>query len=197
MNAPAKQLPPDDGMWLRSLRADVQPMTFKKGRQYAEARRVSGLVRTETGIAAKVAGSEGEKYDVQLAAADSGKIESKCNCAAWNKEGPHCKHVVAAALIYLARIRSMQADQTPASQTPVDAVPGESVNDDLSPPTGPTEFFQADAVSMPGLAKLENWLGLSAQPDLEFVYRLTPTNSQTGSRLWVIDVRCRMALGTP
>ncbi len=189
MNAPAKQLAPDDGMWLKSLRADVHPMTFKKGRQYAEARRVSGLTRTETGIAAKVSGSEGEKYDVQLAPAENGKIESSCNCAVWNKEGPHCKHVVAAALIYLARIRAMQVDAAPAvQQVQVPTEPGESVNDDLSPPVSDLPPG-AEPVVLPALAKLENWLGLSAQPDLEFVYRLTPTNSQTGSRLWVIDVR--------
>lgn len=138
-------------------------MTFKKGRQYAEARRVSMLARTDVGIAAKVAGSEGEKYDVQLAPLDEGRLESLCNCQSWNKYGPHCKHVVAAALVYLARIRARAEAAT-----------------DAPPP---------DAVSLPALAKLENWLGLSALPDLEFQYRLTPTNSPTGGRIWVVDVR--------
>ena len=74
-------LPPDDGSWLKTLKSDVQPMTFKKGRQYAEARRVSGLSRTDVGIAATVAGAEGgQKFLVQLAPTDDGKIESMCNC---------------------------------------------------------------------------------------------------------------------
>ena len=139
-------------------------MTFKKGRQYAEARRVSMLARTEVGIAAKVAGSEGEKYDVQLAPLEEGRLESLCNCQSWNKYGPHCKHVVAAALVYLARIRARAEAATDAPMAP-------------------------DPVSLPALAKLENWLGLSALPDLEFQYRLTPTNSPTGGRIWVVDVR--------
>jgi hypothetical protein len=141
-------------------------MTFKKGRQYAEARRVSMLARTEVGIAAKVAGSEGEKYDVQLAPLEEGRLESLCNCESWNKYGPHCKHVVAAALVYLARVRA-RADAAP--------IPGASP--------------APDPVSLPALAKLENWLGLSALPDLEFQYRLTPTNAPTGGRIWVVDVR--------
>ena len=48
MNAPTSKLPPDDGLWLKSLRDDVVPTIFKKGRQCAEARRVSTLARTET-----------------------------------------------------------------------------------------------------------------------------------------------------
>ena len=178
MNAPAAALPAnDDGLWLKSLKADVQPMTFKKGRQYAEARRVSGLARTDVGIAAKVAGSDGEKYDVQVAPLDDGKIESLCNCESWNKYGPHCKHVVAAALVYLARVKA-RAEAEPA----VAAVTGETDGADA-------ELIAADPVSLPALAKLENWLVLSALPDLEFQYRLTPTNAQTGGRVWVVDVR--------
>ena len=177
MNAPAAALPAnDDGLWLKSLKADVQPMTFKKGRQYAEARRVSGLARTDVGIAAKVAGSDGEKYDVQVAPLDDGKIESLCNCESWNKYGPHCKHVVAAALVYLARVKAR------AEAEPVVAAVAASTGADA-------ELIAADPVSLPALAKLENWLGLSALPDLEFQYRLTPTNAQTGGRVWVVDVR--------
>lgn len=170
MTATPRLAPDDDGSWLRGLKAEVQPMTFKKGRQYAEARRVSMLARTDVGIAAKVLGSEGEPYDVQLCPLDEGRLESLCTCQSWNKYGPHCKHVVAAALIYLARIRArMQAPVEPVAEEPP-----------VSPP---------DPVALPALAKLENWLGLSALPDLEFQYRLTPTNSPTGGRIWVVDVR--------
>ncbi len=163
-----KTLPVDDGTWLKTLKSDVQPMTFKKGRQYAEARRVAGLARTDVGIAAKVTGSEGQKYDVQVASAEGGGLESTCTCESWNKYGPHCKHVVAVGLVYLARVRARvenDAAATTAAETEV------------------------EPVLLPALAKLENWLGLSAQPDLDFHYRLSPSLSTTGGRVWVIDVR--------
>ena len=159
-------LPPDDGSWLKTLKAEVQPMTFKKGRQYAEARRVSGLSRTDVGIAATVTGSEGQKYAVQLAPTDDGAIESMCNCESWNKYGAHCKHVVAAgpgvpgpgARAGRGRRRPRGAGQHAKARPPK--------NDT----TVPERADRARA-----LAKLENWLGLSALPDLEFHYRLTPT----------------------
>ncbi len=173
MTEPAvTMLPPDDGSWLKSLKADVQPMTFKKGRQYAEAQRVSGLARTDVGIAATVAGSEGQKYSVQLAPTDNAAFESMCNCESWNKYGLHCKHVVAAGLVYLARVRK-RAEAELAAAPPVEGAAS----------SGP------EVAPLPALAKLENWLGLSALPDLEFHYRLTPTPSTTGGRAWVIDVR--------
>ncbi|MFZ5439117.1 MAG: SNF2-related protein [Myxococcota bacterium] len=161
--------PDDDGSWLKPLKAEVQPTTFQKGRQYAEARRVSGLARTDVGIAATVTGSEGQKYQVQLAPTDEGAIESLCNCESWNKYGSHCKHVVAAGLVYLARVRAR-------AESAAVAGPAGAAND-------------ADPVSLPALAKLENWLGLSALPDLEFHYRLTPAPAATGGRIWVVDVR--------
>jgi superfamily II DNA or RNA helicase len=163
-------LPADDGAWLKTLKSDVQPMTFKKGRQYAEARRVAGLARTDVGIAAKVTGSEGQKYDVQLAPLDQGGIESLCNCESWNKYGAHCKHVVAVGLVYLARLRARQEADGAASPA-------------AAPPS------DADPVTLPALAKLENWLGLSALPDLEFHYRLSPGTGAGGGRLWTVDVR--------
>ncbi len=178
LSAPAKQLPPDDGQWLKTLKAVVQPMTFKKGRQYAEARRVSGLARTDVGIAAKVQGSEGQKYDVQLAPHDDGTIESLCSCQSWNKYGPHCKHVVAAALVYLARIRA-------AEPSAAELAEGQGAQGGLKPAPAPAP----DAVPLPALAKLENWLGLSALPDLEFVYRITPVAAQTGGRSWIVEAR--------
>jgi superfamily II DNA or RNA helicase len=161
-------LPADDGAWLKPLKADVPPATFKKGREYAEARRVSGLARTDVGIAARVTGSEGQKYDVQLAPAEDGGIESLCTCEAWNKYGPHCKHVVAVGLVYLARLRARAESEAAASTAPAS---------------------EAAPVSLPALAKLENWLGLSALPDVEFHYRLSPGTGATGGRLWTIDVR--------
>ncbi|MBL8913670.1 MAG: SNF2 helicase associated domain-containing protein, partial [Archangium sp.] len=161
--------PDDDGAWLKSLKSDVQPMTFKKGREVAESRRVSGLARTDVGIAATVTGSEGQKYQVQLAPTEEGGLESLCNCDAWNKYGAHCKHVVAAGLVYLTRIKAKQAESLPPGATPTPA--------------------DADPVALPALAKLENWLGLSALPDLEFHYRLSPTNGAMGGRIWVVDVR--------
>jgi superfamily II DNA or RNA helicase len=165
-------LPPDDGLWLKTLKSEVQPVTFKKGRQYAEARRVSALARTDVGIAATVAGSEGQKYSVQMAAADDGTIESMCNCELWNKEGLHCQHVVAAGLVYLARIRSKAEAEALAT-----------------PPSIQSEGPAASEVSLPALSKLENWLGLSAALDVEFHYRLSPTQAPTGGRVWVVDVR--------
>ena len=173
-----KLLPPDDGSWLKNLKAEVQPMTFKKGGEYAAARRVSGLARTDVGIVATVAGAdEGNKYQVQLAPTEDGGIESLCNCAAWNKEGAHCKHVVAAALVYLARLRA-RGDAPATLQQP-----------DASNTLAPPPQAEVDPVLLPALAKLENWLGLSAQPDIEFHYRLSPAPSPTGGRIWIIDVR--------
>ncbi len=188
MNAPTQKLPPDDGLWLKTLKDEVQPMTFKKGRQYAEARRVSMLGRTEFGIAAKVTGNEGQKYDVQIAPSEDGKLESMCNCDSWNKYGPHCKHVVAIALIYLARIRAAQNAVALANAPPsTESEPTDEVADAPSLPPPPAEAV--DPVGVPTVAKLENWLGLSALPDLEFVYRLTPASSQTGGRSWVVEAR--------
>ncbi len=167
------QLPPDDGLWLRSLKSDVQPETFKKGRSYAEARRVSGLARTDLGIQARVMGSEDKRYNVRVGPGEGeGVIDSTCDCESWGKYGPHCKHVVATALVYLARIKSR-----------VDAAPTTGA----APGTPPVE--DADPVTLPALAKLENWLGLSALPDLEFQYRITPTPGSTGTRTWIVDVR--------
>jgi uncharacterized Zn finger protein len=167
--APADRAPAD-ARWLLSLKSEVQPVTFKKGRQYAESRRVTLLPRDGKAVAAKVLGSTGDKYDVELSPADSG-VASRCNCPSWNKYGPHCKHVVAAALVYLARTRAAESTAAPA---PVD---GEAR------PAAPE-------VSLPALAKLENWLGLSTLPEFEYFYRLTPaTRGSTGVRRWVVDAR--------
>lgn len=159
-------LPPDDGLWLKGLKSEVLPTTFTKGREVAQAQRVSMLARTDVGIAAKVTGGEGEKYDVQVAPHDDGTLDSLCSCAAWNKDGRHCKHVVAASLVYLARLKANAANEPTAD--------GDG---------------REETVSLPALAKLENWLGLSSQPDVEMLYRLTPAPNAPGGRNWVLDVR--------
>ena len=165
-------MPVDDGAWLRALKAQVQPMTFKKGRAYAEARKVMGLSRSEAGLSAKVQG-EGGRYDVTVSPGDDGPV-STCTCESWNKYGPHCKHVVAVALVYLARVR--------AAAGPVPEAVAEGA---IAPSPAPA----TEVVSLPALAKLESWLGLSSLPDFEFIYRLTPMNQGSHARQWVVDVR--------
>ena len=56
---------------------------------------------------------------------------------------------------------------------------GERARADAAPPPEP----EGEVVAFPALAKLENWLGLSALPDYEFLYRLTPSHpGATGGR---------------
>jgi superfamily II DNA or RNA helicase len=157
---------PEQAPWFKALRAEVQRTTYRKGEDYAQSGRVSRLVREGSEIRAVVEGSSGENYSVRLEIAD-GRMASHCDCPAWDKYGPHCKHVVAAALEYLARLRINGADDRSA----------------------------ADPLALPGLAKVENWLGVSALPSLEFAYRLTPSSSASGQRHWVIDVRRQDAPG--
>ncbi len=141
-------------------------MTFKKGREYAEGRRVALVQRDDSGaLTAKVTGSEGEKYDVRLEPGEGGALNSQCSCQSHGKYGAHCKHVVAMALVYLARLRASEN----ASQA--------------------AGAVAEEAVSLPALAKLENWLGLSALPDFEFLYRLSAVPQGAGARHWVMDVR--------
>ncbi|MFY2559254.1 SNF2-related protein [Corallococcus terminator] len=181
-------LPPQDTQWLRALKAEVQPTIFKQGREVAESRRVFGLQREGDHIRAQVAGSTGERYEVVLALAD-GRATSTCTCRSWNVDGPHCKHVVAAALIYAARFRPPPRPQ-PVVATPVESTAPNGNNEvvDNEVPVEP-EGPPVDAVNLPALAKVESWLGLSSQPDYEFFYRLTAANTNSGSRQWVVDVR--------
>ena len=160
----------DDGTWLARLREEVQPTTFRKGRDYAEAGRVSALARTEGMLHGNVAGSEGQTYPATLDT-ERRPLLSTCTCQAWNRYGPHCKHVVAVALAHLARDRG-----TPATH---EAPPG----------PGPG----AEVVPLPAVAKLESWLGLSSLPDHAFVYRVMPGQPRSGGRTWVVDVRRREA----
>jgi len=181
-----ESLSPQDGQWLRSLKAEVQPTTFKKGRECAEGRRVFGVQREADTIRAQVAGSTGERYDVALEPKD-GKLTSRCSCPSWNTYGPHCKHVVAVALIYAARFRPLPPPPKREEPVPAPIPEPEMVEEeevpmpDLPPPV--------DAASLPALAKVESWLGLSAQPDYEFLYRLTPSTTGPGGRHWIVDVR--------
>ncbi|MDY7230429.1 SNF2-related protein [Hyalangium rubrum] len=184
-----ESLPPQDGLWLRALKAEVQPTTFKKGREYAESRRVFGLQREGDRIRAQVAGSTGERYEVILEPKD-GKLTSTCSCPSWNTYGPHCKHVVAAALIYATRFRPPPPPEPKRPVAPPEPKPEEAladaVDDEVPVPELPPS---ADPVSLPALAKVESWLGLSAQADYEFFYRLTPSSTGPSGRHWVMDVR--------
>ncbi len=156
--SPAEPLP----AWLVQLRESVPSTTYKKGRAYASSGRVS-LLSTRAGkVGARVQGSSGEEYSVELRITEQ-TVESHCNCPAWNKYGPHCKHVVAAAFAFLERASGERASgPTPAS--PDRALP-------------------------PMLSKLEDWLGLSPLPDPGFLYRLTPVRMGVSARQWLIDVR--------
>ncbi|WP_223745355.1 MULTISPECIES: SNF2-related protein [unclassified Myxococcus] len=185
-------LPPQDTQWLRALKAEVQPTIFKKGREVAESRRVFGLQREGDHIRAQVAGSTGERYEVVIALGD-GKATSTCTCQSWNADGPHCKHVVAAALIYAARFRPPPRPQ-PVAPQPVEQQPQATASGasnevvDNEVPIEP-DSPPVDAANLPALAKVESWLGLSSQPDYEFFYRLTAANTNAGTRQWVVDVR--------
>ncbi|WP_225412241.1 DEAD/DEAH box helicase [Stigmatella hybrida] len=187
-------LSPQDGQWLRALKAEVPSATFKQGREVAENRRVFGLQREGGRIRAQVAGTTGVRYEVALEPKD-GKVNSTCTCEEWNTEGPHCKHVVAVALIYAARFRPLppptQANPAAppvAAREPSRPAPEPEHHEEEDEVPAP-ELSGADAVSLPALAKVESWLGLSAQADYEFFYRLTLSTTGPGGRHWVVDVR--------
>ncbi len=149
-------------LWFKTLRDTVAPTTFKKGRGYAETRRVELAKADANSLSGSVRGSSGENYPVELSFSD-GVLRSRCSCPAWNTYGPHCKHVVALAVSALEH-----APQSGAGDRGT---------------TGPA------ASSGPALSKLENWLGLSSFPDLEFLYRLAPLQVGDRPRQWVVDVR--------
>ncbi|MFN0061388.1 MAG: SNF2-related protein [Myxococcaceae bacterium] len=154
--------------WLRALKAEVQPTSFKKGREYAEQRRVVGMSKNGEKVVAAVNDGEGSKYSVELNIHADG-VESACTCEAWNRDGPHCEHVVALALKWAARQRAVEQ---------------------RSPETLSATRPGAQDASLPALAKVESWLGLSALPEYEFFYRIA--QGQVGERRgWVVDVRRR------
>src|SRR5260370_39202005 len=104
--APALETPPPPAeplpAWLVQLRESVPSTTYKKGRAYASSGRVS-LLSTRAGkVGARVQGSSGEEHSGELQITDR-TGESQCTCPAWNKHGPHCKHVGPAALALLQR----------------------------------------------------------------------------------------------
>ena len=147
---------------LRSaLRTEVQPTTFKKGREYAEEGRVLGWSEEGSGRRGEVLGSNGETYHCEVSVDDEGALHSTCDCPAWDKYGPHCKHVVAVGLADKAR--------APSSEP----------------------IRQAEVVPLPSLAKLESWLGLSAAGEPAFMYRLAPAQPRASGRSWLFDVRRR------
>ena len=181
-------LPPQDTQWLRALKAEVQPTTFKQGREVAESRRVFGLQREGDRISAQVASSSGARYQTALLLGN-GRATSTCTCASWNVGGPHCKHVVAAALIYAARFRSPGPPQPRPEPVAPAPAPTEVIAAEDEVPVEPIPS-SGDPVSLPALAKVESWLGLSSQPDYEFFYRLTAASNANGSmRQWILDVR--------
>jgi superfamily II DNA or RNA helicase len=154
-------------------------MTFKKGRDYAEGRRVSLMALGGNSLKAKVLGSDAKRYDVEMKPGAPGVL-SQCNCESWGKYGPHCKHVVAVALVYLTRLRANgNAALPPLPSAPEAQAPAASAM-----AVGPSN----ENAALPALAKLENWLGLSALPDIEFHYRLAPATGGH-ARHWVMDVR--------
>ncbi|HSP19548.1 MAG TPA: SWIM zinc finger family protein, partial [Myxococcaceae bacterium] len=149
-----------------ALRTEVQPTSFKKGRDGAREGRVLRYSDDEEGVRrGEVAGSSGEVYQVEVGLNPDGSVKSSCSCPAWGEYGPHCKHAV--ALAYADRAET------------------------LAPPQAPEPGRPADVVPLPALAKLESWLGLSAAGEPSFVYRLAPAHPRGSGRSWLFDVRRR------
>ena len=182
----------DNGLWFRTLRDEVQPTTFKKGREYAEAQRVGVITREGDKLAGVVNGSTGGKYPVTLELSPK-LVTSTCSCQAWNRYGPHCKHVVAAALVYLARLRQAHSAATAAARPPEPSPEDEDMPSEVDEPPPAPEPVPG---TLPALAKLESWLGLSGQADAELFYRIAPAQMQHG-RGWVVDVRRKDGQGGP
>ena len=149
-----------------ALRAEVQPTSFKKGRDVARDGRVMRWRDEADGVRrGEVAGSSGEAYRVEVGLEPDGKVRSRCSCPAWGEYGPHCKHAVALA----------HADQA----------------ESLGPPRPMEPARPGEVVPLPALAKLESWLGVSAAGEPSFVYRLAPAHPRASGRSWLFDVRRR------
>ena len=161
-SAPASERP----ALIDALRVEVQPTTFKKGRDVAREGRVTRWADDADGMRrGEVAGSAGEGYETSVGLNADGSVNSRCSCPAWGEYGPHCKHAVALA----------HADRA----------------ESLGPPR-PAELPQAaEVVPLPALAKLESWLGVSAAGEPSFVYRLAPAHPRASGRSWLFDVRRR------
>lgn len=173
---PESIIPPvDDGRWLRSLKSQVDPDVFADGRRTAEAQRVAEITKSSTSVSTAVADDAGSSQTVVIRRTAAEGFESSCTCTASEDSGGHCQHVVAAALVYLARIGvGRETKPGGGSSEP-------SGNGDAS------EIPSALGAAGPSPTKLEDWLGLSATPDGELVYRLSVMPGQ--SRTWTIDVR--------
>ena len=151
-----------------ALRAEVQPTSFKKGRDVAREGRVQRWADEPDGIRrGEVAGSSGEVYQVEVGLNPDRTAKSRCSCPAWGEYGPHCKHAVALAY----------ADRT----------------EELGPPRPSEAERPGEVVALPALAKLESWLGVSAAGEPSFVYRLAPAHPRASGRAWLFDVRRRDA----
>ncbi len=164
---------PEEGSWVSLLRDEVHPTSFKKGRDYAGLGRVSDVARAGSVLSGSIAGSEGQTYRATLDTA-ARPLVSSCTCQAWDRYGPHCKHVVAVALAQLAVERA-------------------SAPEVLQRPPEAKQAPGAEVVPLPAVAKLESWLGLSSLPDHAFVYRVMPAHARSGTRAWLVDVRRREA----
>ncbi len=149
-----------------ALRAEVQPTSFKKGRDVAREGRVRRWSDDADGLRrGEVAGSSGEVYQVEVGLNPDHTVRSRCSCPAWGEYGPHCKHAV--ALAYADRAAG------------------------LGPPRPADAARPAEVVPLPALAKLESWLGVSAAGEPAFVYRLAPAHPRASGRSWLFDVRRR------
>jgi len=96
-----------------ALRAEVQPTTFKKGRDVARDGRVRRWADDAAGVRrGEVAGSSGETYQTEVSLDGEGAVNSRCSCPAWGEYGPHCKHAVGLAF----------ADQVEAGGPPAEVV---------------------------------------------------------------------------
>ena len=79
-SAPANERP----ALIDALRAEVQPTTFKKGRDVAREGRVSRWKDEPDGTRrGEVAGSAGEAYETSVALTPEGTVTSRCTCPAW------------------------------------------------------------------------------------------------------------------
>ncbi len=131
-----------------------------------------------------------------------GKATSKCTCASWSVSGPHCKHVVAAALVYAARLRaSMNA--AAAAAAPAAAPRPAAAPAAAAPEFPPDEETTADSEEPVPMADLPGRPGEPARrsPSWRAGWASPPcrtTSSSTGSRPrapgaadrhWVVDVR--------
>jgi len=155
-----------------ALRAEVQPTSFKKGRDVAREGRVLRWSDDADGMRrGEVAGSSGEPYQVEVGLNGDRTVKSQCTCPAWGQYGPHCKHAVALA-------HADQVDAAEPARSTAATRPGQPLR-------------EAEVVPLPALAKLESWLGLSAAGEPSFVYRLAPAHPRASGRSWLFDVRRR------